>query len=111
LARISPNQGKRNIKYSAADLVLEGNSPSNSSTKSNEDKKTLKTIKLFEDILGKKQINLQELKSHAWNGIPFGKSFVYSERNTFDTRRNLESLARILSDQLRPPRENSYEQA
>lgn len=32
-----------------------------------------KKVKQFENILNQKMINLQELKSLAWNGIPNGK--------------------------------------
>lgn len=32
-----------------------------------------KRVKQFENILSQKFINLNELKTAAWNGIPFGK--------------------------------------
>src|SRR5262249_31314077 len=37
-----------------------------------DDKKALKTIKQFEDIIAKKTVNLTELRHLAWNGVPFG---------------------------------------
>jgi len=34
--------------------------------------KNLRKIKQIENILNERMINLQDLKSLAWNGIPFG---------------------------------------
>jgi hypothetical protein len=54
----------------------EANSNSNIYSPPNKDKKNIKTIKQFDDILSKKQINIHELRYLSWNGIPFGNLFL-----------------------------------
>lgn len=63
------------LESSIADQNTEANSPTSTSSRSSEDKKKLKIVKQFEEILSKKQININELKFLSWNGIPFGKSY------------------------------------
>lgn len=40
------------------------------------DKKSSKQIKTLSNILSTKKVNLTDLQSVAWNGLPFGKLFL-----------------------------------
>lgn len=40
------------------------------------DKKTSKQIKSLSNILSSKKVNLTDLQSAAWSGLPFGKLFL-----------------------------------
>lgn len=45
---------------------------SNSGSSFNSTSKTNKKIKQFENILSQKIVNMNDLKTAAWKGIPFG---------------------------------------